>query len=130
MICRSMTQGSVKKLICGGEFIACNGVVDGLLIARGMVRCIGYKANGPSRVFCDNKGIVLAACGVNILIKKRSTALAFHRTREAIASSVVKLQHISGDKNWSDFLTKAVNNQKFMDCARALMVSCSKVTNL
>ena len=92
-------------------------------------RGLCYRVEQLSRIFCDNKGAVLAACGMNMVIKKRSTALAFHGTREAIASRAIELQHIAGDKNWSDFLAKAVDNIKFMACTKALMVPCSRPMN-
>ena len=44
----------------------------------------------PSHIFCDNKSIVVAACGIN-MIKKRSTVLVFYIMREVIAADVVKL---------------------------------------
>ena len=83
----------------------------------------------PSCIFCDNKGVVLAVCSMNLVIKKRSIALAFHGTREAIASGAIELQHITSDKNWFDFLTKAVDNVKFIACTKALMVPCSRPMN-
>lgn len=96
---KAQMQTSVEKSTHGGEFVACNSVVDEVLRVRDMLRSMGYIVNRPSRIFYDNKGVVLAACGAYMLIKKRSTALAFHRTKEAIASGAVELQHISGDKN-------------------------------
>ena len=63
---------------------------------------------------------------MNMLLKKRSMALSFHRTREAIASGAIELQHISGEQNWADFLTKPLDNIKFMACTKALMVPCYK----
>ena len=74
--------------------------------------------------------MVVAACGMNMMIKKRSTVLAFHQTREAITADAVELQHISSDYNWSDFLTKLVNNSKFMACTKGLIVPCMKGKNL
>ena len=73
-------------------------------------------------LFCDDKVLVLAVCCINMVIKKRSTALAFHGTREAIASGAIELQHIAGNKNWFDFLTKVVDNVKLMAYTETLMV--------
>ena len=64
-----------------------------------------------------------------MIIKKRSTALAFHGTREAIAAGEVEIQHIPGHKNCSDFLAKTVNNVKFIACTKALIVPCSRSIN-
>ena len=104
--------------------------MEEVLGVRELVRTLGYEVEGPSRTFCNSKGVVTAACGVNMIIKKHSTALAFHRTCEAIATGTVELQHISGDSNWSDFLTKAAENFKFIYCAKGLMVPCVNATIL
>ena len=65
----------------------------------------------------------MAMCGMNIVIKKRSTVLVFHRTREVNASGEIELQHITNNKNWSNFLTKAADNVKFMAYTKALDVN-------
>jgi len=129
VVAKALTQTSVEKSTYGSEFVGCGQVIDAVLMVRDMLRCFGYKVDNASRVFCDNKGVVLAACGMNMVIKKHSTALAFHKTREAIASGAIELQHVEGKFNWADFLTKAVDNIKFMACTRALMVPCHKAMN-
>ena len=129
LVSKSSLQKSVEKSTCGSEFVACGQVIDAVLTVRDQVRCFGCTVEEASRIFCDNKGVVLAGCGMNMLIKKRSAALAFHKTRESIAAGAIELQHIGGDKNWSDFLTKAVDNVKFMSCTKALMVPCAKAMN-
>ena len=94
------------------------------------MKSLGYKVVKPSHIFCDNKSVIVATCRTNMIIKKRSTALAFHITREAIAAGAVELQHVVVYYNWADFLTKAVNNCKFMPCTKGLMVPCVKAKNL
>ena len=56
-------------------------------------------------------------------------ALVFHKTREAITSVAIKQQHATGEVNWADFLTKAVDNIKFIACTWTLMVPCHKAMN-
>ena len=72
---------------------------------------------------------MLAGCGMNMLIKKRSAALEFHNNRELITAGTIELQNIGGDKNWSNFLKKAADNVKLMSCMKALMVPCAKTMN-
>ena len=59
--------------------MACGQLIDAGFTVRDQVRCYGYTVNEASRFF-DNKGVVLSGCGMNVLIKKRSAALAFHKT--------------------------------------------------
>ena len=77
---------------------------------------LGYKVVKLSSIFCDNKSMVVTICGTNMMIQKKSIALAFHITREVIATGAVELQHITSDENWADFLIKAVDNCKFILC--------------
>ena len=58
---------------------------------RELVRSLGYIIDTLSRIFYDNKGVVVATYVINIMIKKHSTALAFYRTREAIVAGAVEL---------------------------------------
>ena len=80
-----------EKSTCGCEFVACQNVIEEVLGIRELVRFLGYKVDKPSRIFCDNKGVVVTACSINMMIKKRSIALAFHCVKEAIASGTVEI---------------------------------------
>ena len=91
--------------------------------------CLRCKVNGLSHILCNNEGVILAACGMNVLLKKWSATLAFHCTHKAIASGAIELQHIAGEHNWSDFLTKTVDNTKFMACTKAQLDPYSKSMN-
>ena len=71
--------------------MACQDVIKEVLGVRELVWSLEYKVTKSSRIFSDNKSVMIAACGTNIMIKKRSTALAFHQTREAIATGAIEL---------------------------------------
>ena len=88
-----------------------------------------YKVDEMSRILCNNKRVILLVSSINIFIKKRSTALAFHMTIGAIIAGIAEIQHILDDRNWSDFLMKVVDNVKFMACTKTLIVLYSLSIN-
>ena len=92
-------QTSVEKSVCSSKFVVTNNVIKKVLKVRELLRLLDYKVEGPLYIFCNNKGVVTAACGVNMTIKKHCTALAFHWTHETITGNAVELQYISGNLN-------------------------------
>ena len=67
---------------------------------------------------------------MNALIKKCSIALAFYRAFEAITAGTIELQHISREFNWSNFLTKVVENSNFITYIREFIDLQTKAMNL
>jgi hypothetical protein len=56
-----------------------------------------------------------------LTIKKKHNAIAYHRTREAQASKIVRDAWESGDTNRSDILTKLVHGPRLRDLSRMIM---------
>ena len=57
-------------------------------------------------MFGDNRSVVDNATVPQSRLNKRHTALSFHRVREAIASKMVVFNHLSGESNPADILSK------------------------
>jgi hypothetical protein len=57
-------------------------------------------------MFGDNGSVITNATVPHSPLKKRHHALAYHYTREIIASGAVDFQHMPGDVNPADILTK------------------------
>ena len=89
VVSKSLAQIPVEKSTHGSEFAWCSHVIDEALPVRDMLHCFGYKIDHVSRIFCDNKGVILAACVTNMRIRKRSSDLELHKTREYIASGAI-----------------------------------------
>jgi hypothetical protein len=54
-------------------------------------------------------------------LNKRHHALAYHRVREAIASNMINFNHISGDSNPADILSKIWGFQQVASQLRELL---------
>jgi hypothetical protein len=57
-------------------------------------------------MFGDNKTVVDSATKIHGKLRKRHTALLFHRVREAMAAGFIGFHHIPGSPNPADVLTK------------------------
>ena len=66
-------------------------MIEEILGVRKLVRLLGYRVDKLSQIFCDNKGAVTATHRINIMIKKYSTILAFHQTREAVTLEAMEI---------------------------------------
>ena len=78
IISKTHAQTSIGKSTYESEFIPYEDVIREVLSLRELVRSLDYKVTNPSWIFYDNKSVVVAACSTNIIVKKRSTAMAFH----------------------------------------------------
>jgi hypothetical protein len=57
-------------------------------------------------MYGDNMAVVLNTTVPSSQLKKKHNAIAYHRVREAVAGSIIFLQHISTKVNFADCLTK------------------------
>lgn len=71
---------------------------------------------------CDNVGVVSTSANVQGLLKRRSTALVYHLTRENIAVGVIELQYVSTGHNVADIMTKPLAGGSFSDNSTKLVV--------
>jgi len=63
-------------------------------------------AHGGTHLFGDNESVVKSGSIPHSLLGKRHHGLAYHYTREAIASVMVHFHHLNGEFNPADILSK------------------------
>ena len=73
---------------------------------------LGVHVDGPSWMFGDNMSVVMSSTIPSSTLKKRWNALSYHRVREAVASGIINVIHLSGDENPADVLTKIMPHAK------------------
>ena len=61
---------------------------------------------GKARMWGDNESVVKSSSFPFSRLHKRHHILAYHRVRGAIASGVVDFQHVPGELNPADILSK------------------------
>jgi hypothetical protein len=109
----SKRQNTVETSTYGAELVALRIAVDIAVEFRYKLRMMGIPLSGPSKVLCDNKGVVLNTTLPSSTLKKKHNAIAYHRVREAVAAKIAKVYHIDGKENMADILTKATDGPTF-----------------
>lgn len=62
--------------------------------------------DGPTSMFCDNDSVVKNTTRPESQLRKKSNAIAYHKSRESQAAGTLRLAKEDGDTNVSDLLTK------------------------
>ena len=82
---------------------------------------MGCEPDGPALLLGDNNIVVLNCTMPNSVLKKKCSACAYHRVREAIAGGMMKFTHIPSEMNYADILTKPVPGPQFRDLVKPLL---------
>ncbi len=99
-------QNQVETATYGSEFMAMRIGTEQIMELRYMLRMLGVPVKGPSRIFGDNKSVIINSTVPSSTLKKRWNALSYHRVREAVAAGIVNVVHLPGTENPADVLTK------------------------
>ena len=82
---------------------------------------MGVPLAGPTNVFCDNESVFVNSTRPESTLKKKHNAIAYHRTREAIAADIVRIAWENGDTNISDLLTKLLPGPRLRELMRYVL---------
>ena len=104
--CYSKRQNTVETSTFGSEFVAMRIAVELVEALRYKLRMFGVPIEGPTNVFCDNEAVTKNAMYPESTLKKKHNAIAYHRTREAVAARTIRVAKEDGKTNLADLLTK------------------------
>ena len=99
-------QSTVETATYGSEFTAARTAIQQITGLRLTLRYLGVEIHGGTHLFGDNKSVVQSGSLPHSPLHKRWHGLAYHYTREAIASGMVLFHHIPGEINPADILSK------------------------
>ncbi len=99
-------QSTVESATYGSEFVGTKTAVQQVIANRITLRYLGARVHGPTRLFGDNDSVVTSSTLPESPLRKRHHALAYHFTRESIASGAVDYHHIPSEINPADILSK------------------------
>jgi hypothetical protein len=127
----SKLQTTVETATYGSEFIAAKTCTDQIIELRHTLRYLGVPIKSSSFMFGDNESVVNSASLPEARLHKRHNALAFHRTREAIAARILRFHYISGKTNPADILSKHWDMSSIWQSLRPILFSAynPKVVN-
>ena len=86
-----------------------------------MLQYLGVPIRQSSYPFGDNESVVKSGTMPHSALSKCHHALAYHYTREAIASKMVSFHHIHGDINPADVLSKHWGHSQVYPTLRPLL---------
>jgi hypothetical protein len=65
----------------------------------------GVPIDGPTNIFCDNRGVVRNASIPESTLMKKHNAINYHAVREAAAAGILRVGKEDGETNAADLLT-------------------------
>lgn len=116
----SKKQNTVETSTFGSEFVALKTAVELIEALRYKLRMFGIPIAGPASIYCDNDSVVNNTTKPESTLKKKHNEIAYHRVREAVASSTVRIAWEDGKTNLADILTKNVNREKLTFCCSCI----------
>jgi len=79
----------------------------------------------PPTIFCDNQSAVLLAHNPVLHARTKHMEIDLFFVREKVLAKQLTVQHIPGDDQWADILTKPVSTAKFLSLRLKLNVTAA-----
>ena len=114
-------QSTVETATYSSEFSAARTAIQQISGLRLTLRYLGVPIRDTSYLFGDNESVVTSATVPHSQLKKRHNALAFHYSREAIASKMITFEHLPGQMNPADILSKHWSHNDVYPMLRPLL---------
>jgi hypothetical protein len=80
----------VETSTYGSELLASRDATELILEIRYMPRSLGVALDGPALMLGDNMSVVLNTTVPSSVLKKKHSAIAYHRVREAIVARIMR----------------------------------------
>ena len=117
----SRKQARCETATYGSEFAAAKTAIQQITDLRITLQYLGGPIQGGSYLFGDNEAVVTSGSVPHSRLNTRHTALAYHYTREAVASGMVLFHHIPGVFNAADVLSKHWGHAQVYPVLRPIM---------
>ena len=117
----SKRQTTVETSTFGSEIVAMKTAIELIEGLRYKLRMPGVPIDGPCRVFCDNDSVVKNVSRAESPLRKKHCSISYHKAREAIAASTIRVAKEAGSTNLSDLLTKLLPGPKLRDLSGYVM---------
>ena len=111
----SKKQNTVESATFGSELVALRICKELLVGLRYKLRMFGVAVDGPSNVFCDNRGVVMNTSIPESTLTKKHNSINYHVVREAVAAGILRVGKEDGQTNLADLLTKTMTGKKRWD---------------
>ena len=108
----SKKQNTIESSTFSSEFVALRIAAEKIISLRYKLRMFGVPLEGPANVFCDNEAVYKNSSMAASTLKKKHNSIAYHKTRECVASGVMKVFKEDSESNLADILTKSLGKNK------------------
>jgi hypothetical protein len=108
----SKRQSTVKSSTFGSKYIAMKTSVEMLQSLRYKLRSFGIRIDGPVTVFGDNKSVINSSQKPDATLTKMHNNIAYHKTREVVASGMIRVGYTNNLLYLADVLTKPLPKEK------------------
>ena len=119
-------QKTVETSTYGSELVAARVATELIMEMRYNLRMIGVPLDGPAMLLGDNTSVVLNTTVPSSVLKKKHSAIGYHRVREAIVAKILRFAHIPSETNIADVLTKPLVGEKFYKIVKPLFFGVPK----
>jgi hypothetical protein len=118
----SKRQNTIESSVFGSEFVALKIAIEMNEALRYKLRMMGIPINESTNCFCDNKSVVTNAIIPQSTLQKKHNMIAYHKVRESVASTAVRIAHEPGKFNLADCLTKFQKPPDFRHCIQCILM--------
>jgi hypothetical protein len=115
-------QSTVACATFGSEFVATKTATEKAYDIRYALRMMGIPVEYETYMFGDNLAVITQSTIPHSQLGKRHNALAYHYTREAVATGMIRMFHIPGTQNPADCLTKFLGYQEWYPILRPILL--------
>jgi hypothetical protein len=99
-------QATVETSTYGAEAVAAQTYIEQIIEIRTMLRYLGVCVSTYSYMFGDNRSVVDSSTVPESKLHRRHNALSYHKVREVISAGYMKFEHLPGDGNPADIISK------------------------
>lgn len=117
----SKRQNTIETSTFGSEFVALKIAIELNEGLRYKIHMMGVPLDGPTSGFCDNESVFKNASMPQSSLNKKHNSICYHRCREAVASSSIRIAFEKGIDNLSDCLTKFLAAPAFIKCVKCIL---------
>ena len=117
----SKRQNTVETSTFGSEIVAMRIAIELIEGLRYKLRMMGVAIDGECDLFCDNESVTKNVSRPESPIKKKHNSIAYHKARECIASKIIRVAKIEGERNQADLLTKLVAGPRLRELVGMVM---------
>lgn len=114
-------QNTIESSTYGSELVAARIATEKSMALRYRLRMLGVPIHGPALAFGDNMSVITNCTLASSTLKKKHSAISYHKVREAAAAGILRLFHISGKSNVSDLLTKPLGPIKHFPLMKGIL---------